>query len=225
MSTRTRLLWGALLAALTLSAALSTAQARRIETSEQHFLAIWEEAEKLTFEAIANIECKVTLEGSFHSRTISKVCGQLIGYVTNAQVARPCVGGNGWALNGVERLKNGMTTSQTLPWHIRYASFRGTLPRISGIRTQLVGAQFLIEGAGLGECLATTTAAKPAFGIIEVNETTGAVEGLRADESVTIPSITLAGLCPEGRFIRRARVFIQEPTGLNSVRITVRLVQ
>src|SRR5580765_3632601 len=108
MRTRSKLLLAALATTAFMSIAVSSANARRFEISNQRFRAVW------TFlEFTANghvILCPVTLEGSFHSRTLSKVSGQLIGYVTNAFVpATECVtGGRARAL------------TETLPWHMQY---------------------------------------------------------------------------------------------------------
>jgi hypothetical protein len=226
MQHRTKLLMSALIAALALSAAVSTAHARRFQLSNQRFLAIWEEAQKLTFEAagIFNVACKVTIEGSFHSVTLSKVSGQLVGYITSAATTRPCNGGEAWVQNGTEEIP-GQGRVSSLPWHIRYDSFRGTLPRINGIRLQLIGAGFLISVPGVGSCLALTSATKPAMGIVEVNETTGVVESLRPEESTFIPTTRLSGLCAEGAFVGRGRVFLQGEPGLETTKIIVRLVQ
>jgi len=223
MRNRSKILLSALAAALVLAAAIGTAQARRIELSNTNIRAVWTAAEPLVFEtSLANISCSVTLEGSFHSRTLSKVSGQLVGLITRAAVARPCNVGEAWVLNGVERLSNGTTTMNSLPWHVRYDSFTGTLPRIEKIRLQLIGASFLIAFAGQG-CLVRTEAAHPAFGFVEV-EVLGGVTGLRADETVSIPpNVKLEGLlnCPNGRFVGRAAVTLLG----NTTRITVRLVQ
>jgi hypothetical protein len=229
MRSRTKLLLSAFVVALALSAAVSTAQARRFQLSNQHFLAIWEVNEKLTFSAAGffNIACKVTIEGSFHSATLSKVCGQLVGYVTEAEAERPCVGGEAWVLNGIERLSNGTTTTNTLPWHIRYNSFTGTLPNITGIRLQLIGASFLIRAPVNNGCLIKTTEARPAFGIVE-REAGGNVTGLRAEEVPTIPTlVVLEGICAAGSFAGKARVFLQSESApiLEQTKIVVRLVQ
>ena len=92
-----------------------------------------------------NTMCPLTLEGSFHSRTISKVCGQLVGYITTANFAM-CSGA-----------AQARTLTETLPWHVRYESFEGTLPSITGITFQIIGLS--IQSA---VCLYKSTAAAPA---------------------------------------------------------------
>jgi hypothetical protein len=213
-----KILLTALTAALVLGAAVSTASARRIEVSNQSFRAVWTSLEftgREPFGGTLIVRCPVTLEGSLHSRTLSKVSGQLIGYVTNAQVRGeepPCEGGTATIL------------SETLPWHIRYDSFRGTLPTITGVRVQLINASFLININPGIPCLFSSTTARPAFGIIEI--TGGVATKLRADETSQIPRFNAplnSGFCPaEGSFKGTAELFLQ---GSTTTRINVRLVQ
>jgi hypothetical protein len=208
MRTRSKLLLGGLTAALILAAAVSTASARRIEISNQRFLALFPE---LTFaaEGFNPVICPVTLEGSFHSRTISKVSGQLIGYVTSAFVRESaCAGGQARVL------------AERLPFHLRYDSFSATegLPRIRLLITQLVGGAFRIANEIAG-CLYTTTAARPARGNLERDVTTGIVRTLTALPESTIPGTFP---CPTGHFEGTAEVFLQ---GSLTTRITATLVQ
>ena len=223
MRNHSKLVLTALTAALVLAAAVSTASARRLQLSSQNITAKWT---ALTFSSEGGGEgieaiCPVTLEGSFHSRTISKVSGQLVGYITRANLTSASCTFRGGAthvqiLNGTE----GTTTS--LPWHIQYNSFTGVLPRITGVRLALIGAAFLIRAILGVSCLYKSTQREPAFGTVEVNETTGAVTGLRADETRTIP-LGVGGFgCPgSGFFLGRAAVTQTE----NAATITIRLVQ
>ncbi len=222
MRKSTRLLLGALSATVILAVAVGAASARRIELSEQHFLAAW--TELIFEEGGARVNCEVTLEGSFHSRTLSKVCGQLIGYITEAIVHHPCKTPEGWALNGTEVI-GGVTVRQTLPWHILFISFSGTLPRITSIRVSLRNASFLVENFGVS-CLYRTSETEPAFGNIGV-EAGGAVTGLESDETARIRKTSGGLLCPgTGRLIGRARVGRQPEIREGEWRpIIVRLVQ
>jgi hypothetical protein len=114
----------ALMAALLLSAALSTASARNLEVSSQRFRVIWRTLEFQT--SRGTIRCQVTLEGSFHSSTIPKVERLLIGTITRVDVKREsCEGGELLIINS------------TLPWHVTYESFTGTLPTITAVRLLL----------------------------------------------------------------------------------------
>jgi hypothetical protein len=189
MSKRIRIIIGGLITALALSAAVGTATARRLATSEQSFLSHFRE---LTFEAGGqNVVCHVSIEGSFHSRTISKVARALIGYISEVRVQRPCnanSAGEAWALTAQE----GRTES--LPWHILYERFIGALPTITGIEVTLDNAAFLVNVAGLN-CLYQATTASPMRGII-AREGGGKATGLRAEESSLIPKHEGSFLCP-----------------------------
>jgi hypothetical protein len=140
MRTQAKLGLAALTAAVLLAAAVGSASARSFEVNNQNIRITWASLEFNGSEFAEPVRCRVTLEGSFHTRTIAKVREALIGAITRATVAHPCItGGEGFALNGVERTPN------TLPWHVQYDSFEGTLPRISAITVILSRSSFLIN--------------------------------------------------------------------------------
>jgi hypothetical protein len=125
-----RALVAATVAALTLGLAAGGASARSLSTSSQQFRGTWRSLE-LGSETL--IRCPVTMEGSFLNRTIAKVARSLIGAITRVSVKQEsCTGGTVAAFNGVESY-NGGTTSNTLPWHVSYESFEGTLPNITAV--------------------------------------------------------------------------------------------
>jgi hypothetical protein len=134
------------------------------------------------------VRCNVTMEGSFHARTIPKVSRSLIGYVTRGTVAHPCTGGEAWAWNGTE---GALTGASTLPWHLSYEGFIGTLPNITGIRILLRNFKFTMSTfACLGTYAPTNT-----NGTINV----------AADRTMTLTPGTeshsiIEGSCPAGRF-------------------------
>jgi hypothetical protein len=203
MGTRSKLLLTALTAALIMAATVGTASARNIELAEaedQRSTATWTPLEFTALGGLIRVRCNITLRGSFHYRTFAKT-RSLVGYVTSAAVTRPCTGGEVFVLNGTERLPTGTTPATSLPWHILYDSFRGTLPRIEGLRLAVVGLAFLLIAGG-NQCLYASTSASPGFGIININTTTGASLSLSGDGNSEIPrSATLAGTCPaSGRF-------------------------
>jgi hypothetical protein len=103
--------------------------------------------------------CPVTLAGAFHSSTLVKSAGTLFGYITLARIEDPrCVGGGATFLTA------------TLPWHVRYASFTGTLPRITAITLAFIGVSLRFAVARIEPiCLVGTTAAEPARNIISLN--------------------------------------------------------
>ncbi len=136
----------AVAAMLVLSVAVSTAEAGRFSVSNQRFRTVWS---ALAIEQGSPVRCAVTLEGSFHSATLRKTAGALLGYVSRAAALNACTGGN-------------VTVGQEmLPWHIGYRTFRGVLPVISGIEVDVVGLGLRISAGGI-ECRLATTAANPA---------------------------------------------------------------
>jgi hypothetical protein len=198
MRSRSKLLLTALTAALVMAATVGTASARNLELAEvqdQRSTATWTPLEATGLGGLIRMRCNVTLRGSFHYRTIAKT-RSLIGYITSAALTRTCTGGEAFILNGTERLPNGTTTTNTLPWHITYDSFTGTLPRITGLRLAAIGASYLLIALG-NECLYRSTSTEPAFGIINVTTATSVASSLSADGNSSIPlSATLSGSCP-----------------------------
>jgi hypothetical protein len=146
----------ALLTAAALASVLTTASARNLSFTTQNFRIVWA---PLTFTegGIFNVRCNVTLEGSFHYRTIIKAPRSLIGFITRAIVNRPtCVTNAGFEAqaatwNGTELIL-GAATANTLPWHVTYEGFNGTLPNITGVRVSLRSIRLTLEVPSIG-CL------------------------------------------------------------------------
>jgi hypothetical protein len=157
MRTYVRLPLAALAAALMLTAGAVNASAHRLALSNQLFRIVWPSgAEALRIETPAaelSARCPVTIEGSFHSRTISKVSGQLIGYVTRAALSVP-----GCEFTGGAEAMTILTSS--LPEHIHYDTFTGTLPSIREIGVEVAGFSVLIRAFGVS-CLYVSTQEEP----------------------------------------------------------------
>jgi hypothetical protein len=135
-------------ATVLLGAFVSSASATRLSSSTQTISANWA---RMNFSAtFGTVECAVTLSGSLHSRTITKTRGSLIGLITDARVGA-CARGEAQVLTA------------TLPWHVQYESFAGTLPTITSITTRVIGSSFRAGFFGIG-CLSRTEAANPATG-------------------------------------------------------------
>ena len=93
--------------------------------------------------------CILTLEGSLHSRTITKTAGLLMGYITRA-ILGTCTAGSATILR------------ESLPWHIQYGSFSGTLPNnIMTLVTNVVGFNYRVRESGGVTCLFRSTVAEP----------------------------------------------------------------
>ena len=136
MHTRSKLLLAALTSALLLAALVSSASANRLSQSEASF--------RVTYSPLSfvpsfgsSMRCPVTLEGTYHSRTIAKTAGALIGYVNRVVI--------GTCESGVMR-----ANTETLPWHVQYSSFTGTLPTITSISQTLIRPSFEMEGRIFG---------------------------------------------------------------------------
>jgi hypothetical protein len=134
-------------AALMLALAVGTTSARELAVSEQSIRTSWASLEFGS--SLATVRCRVTFEGSFHSRTLQKVVSRLIGAVTAAIVAHPCTNGEAWADNGREAEPLG-TAPQKLPFHLTYQSFTGTLPNISSISIGLSRVSFVVQATSFG---------------------------------------------------------------------------
>ncbi len=169
-----RTLLTTLTATAILATAITTAHANRLSVSNQQFRFVWANLEFFNALIEGTMRCPLTLEGSFHSRTVPKQRGLLVGYVTRAAVSNPvCTGGHTTLLQ------------ELLPWHLTYNSFTGTLPAITGVTLNLIRFGFIINFGG-NNCRGLTTTASP-FRFIAGLTAGGAVTGLRADETSLIP--------------------------------------
>jgi hypothetical protein len=122
MRTSAKLGLTTLIAALLLASAVSAASASNLSIEPQNIRTTWSSLEFVS--PIVTVRCPVTLEGSFHSRTMPKVMRLLIGAVTRVTIKR-------------DSCREGEASITGLPWHITYEGFAGTLPRITAIRLLL----------------------------------------------------------------------------------------
>lgn len=200
MHARWRLL--ALLAATgALAAVTSAASANRLSVSARTLRAAWFEFE---IKGSLTVRCRATLEGTFHASTFSKVVGSLIGYFTRASLARPCIGGTAWFYNGseVNEVLGLSTLSNSLPWHIRYDRFGGTLPIPWSVSVLVEGIRLLVRATFFGIpilCVYSAPGIAPIRMTLENNE--GRVVWLRPEpgsflskEREVCPSATLEGV-------------------------------
>jgi len=130
-----------LVAITALAALVGTSTATRLSSSSQTFRAGF--ARWNYTGPFGTTECALTLEGSLHSRTIAKTIGSLIGLITRS-IFGACVRGSATILTA------------TLPWHVRYQAFTGTLPNITSLLTDIAGMSFQIREPFFGiTCLAS----------------------------------------------------------------------
>lgn len=185
-----------LAAALLMALAVGTASANSLSVSSQLFRIVWT---RLTFSESGGgfpITCPVTLEGSFHSRTITKAAGTLVAHITSAVVNDPgCTAGHATILD------------ETLPWRVAFQAFSGRLPNIILVRHTLIGAGFQLEPGLEVICLAQTTAETPAAGNAN-REAGGNITTLETDSELAIPA-TGSPVCPlAGIFSGTGEVYV-----------------
>ncbi len=144
---RTRCALVALLACGSMAAIAGSAHANRLEFSSLPFRMTWTRTFRLR-DTEGPVECSVTLEGTFHSRTFMKVRSVLIGFITRAAISE-CVRGSAGFL------------AETLPWHVQYEGFTGTLPTIEQLRVQITEAGISLRTGNIATCLARSSALNP----------------------------------------------------------------
>jgi len=186
MRVHTRLILAASAAVVMLCAVAGGASAGKFSLSHQSFRITWTELEFIALPA--TIRCPITLEGTFHARTFVKVTNSLIGHVTSAAINEAaCAEGRARILPA------------SLPWHVRYEGFTGTLPLIQRININIVGATFLIEGRDpFGQqagCLYTSRTERP-LRLALTREAGGGLTVARPNEAEPLQaSANLFGTC------------------------------
>jgi len=137
--------------AIVLAATTGIASSRTLSSNSQTFRATFAVLEFFG-EGIGFIDCPTTLEGSFHSRTITKTARMLIGAITEARIKQnSCTNGTVSTFDGAESY-NGTTPPNTLPWHVTYESFTGSLPSIEAVN-MLVSRFRLGISTSAGVCI------------------------------------------------------------------------
>jgi hypothetical protein len=191
MSAHSRCALAALSAAILLGLAVSAASAGNYEilNGERGYRIAWRSLEFANNAGLEKIRCPVTIEGSFHSRTVAKVEKALIGHVTRAKVkVESCTGGR-------VRLYG-----ESLPWQLQYGAFEGTLPNIIAIYTRTVGERFSIEPRHEIPitCIGTTSNARPALTSLALGrEAGGLLQIIAAVANGSISMLEGPGICPE----------------------------
>ncbi len=184
MHNRIMLTLAGIAAILAMALSINTASANRLSLSHLTTRAIFNPIEFRG--GVGAWSCRLTLEQSFHSATITKTVGALLGYVTGATIQRPCSAGEITIL------------SETLPWHLQYGGFTGTLPQFRGLILNMLGLAFRVNESVFGiSCLARSTQERPFVSIAEGIEWerhgNGIIRTLVADQSKEIPCGSFAG--------------------------------
>ena len=166
-------------ASMLLAALVGVASAARLSSSALGINASWT---RLNFRGgLGTVECEVIVNGSFHERTIAKTAGTLAGFITAANVSRCARGGS-------------TVLRETLPWHVQYDSFIGTLPSIGAIRARVIGTSFRVSEPTFGViCLIRTTTEEPMFFTFNRDTATGAVRSASASGSTRCRENSIVG--------------------------------
>jgi hypothetical protein len=184
--------------ALVLAVAVAGASAGTLRLSNNAIRIAWRE---LTVRSLTEVRCEATMNGSFHERNVSKVEGELIGYITVAGANPRCWRGTLLFL------------TERLPWHIEYEAFTGMLPNIGQMLMRIIGVEIrTIEEIFFLSCLYRSTLASPlAVGFIrEANNT---ITGLTINEAAKIPKAGGNSSCPQGaEVLTVGRVTVLEST-------------
>lgn len=140
------------------------------------------------------IVCEVVRRISLH-RSVTKTAGNLLGFVTEA-TARNCRG-------GLVRM-----LSETLPWHIVYLSFSGTLPNATRAQVMIREIAWLEEyNSGLSRCL--WVGEVPG----EANITTRRIRTFSYGGVARLRGTTLSVLpCPETSHLSGTLTMLPEPS-------------
>lgn len=179
-----------LLAAVTMVVLASAidANAGRLSVTSQSFRITWL---SISFRSAFGTEtCPLTLEGSFHARTLPKTTNALLGYITRAALP------SGQCSVGAATL-----LQETLPWHMRYSTFTGTLPDIESISVKLVGMGIRVSEIFFS-CLTTTEGTNPLI-LQMTREAGGTMTGVRVSAVSSIPGCSggLAAESPASGFL------------------------
>ncbi len=182
-------------AATAVVAGSASATQLRVSPAERGFRLTWSDFRVThTFNGTQYaVRCPVTFEGSFHN-PIAKTAGGLIGLVTRASIAEAeCTGIIGIDDDDIYPL-NLRFLAETLPWHLQFSSFTGTLPAIGQLWVALAGVALETEGFVFELiCLYQSTTREPSRFILE-RESRGTWVNGRLDSSVAIPRTGAANL-------------------------------
>jgi hypothetical protein len=162
-------------ATLVMAGIVTTSAAETLDISEESFIDKWSSLVFTT--GSSRVICPVTLEGTYAAASFPSVSGTRIGFVRRATIGT-CAGGSARAL------------TETLPWTVSYSSFGGTLPNITSLTLDVIGARFRISENIA--CEARTTEREP-LRIIATRESNTVLTGIRADESVSY--VLTGGFC------------------------------
>ncbi|HMJ02233.1 MAG TPA: hypothetical protein VK506_04785 [Conexibacter sp.] len=179
----------AFVAALMLVSA--SASATRLSLDDQDFAVQWDPFITYFNDEVFGLACSASAAGRFHEAVLQKVAQGLVGSITEAA----------GSIGGCRTLLS--VLAESLPWHMTYESFTGTLPAIGSVAFLLIGASFVTGTGGGFTCLARSTSTEP-IRLIATIGAGGVITELRLDETRTIDPIDLpgSGACDVYNYVR-----------------------
>jgi hypothetical protein len=201
MRTRSKRILAALTASLLMGLVVHSASAGRLSLSDARFRVSWNRLvisdQEFGGEFGIRQTCRVTLEGSFHSATIRKVPGALIGVISRGII-------DSTNCRGTDEPQRATILRETLPWHLTYESFGGILPNISKVSLLLRRYAFQVSAVFSGipiQCLYSDgglpeenqvlrLVRQPAGEVFELNIVTGRRASLFRGSMFTCPSFS-----------------------------------
>lgn len=172
MRTRSRLPVALMATAVLMVVAVGAASANTLSLSNARDTASWT-AFEVTAGTLGAAKCEVIPIITFHHGTFTKTAGTLIGVVEAVRIKNCTIG-------------QIADIAATLPWHVRYSGFTGTLPNMTTVNVLIVGMGLEITTSGGARCRTTTTAETPARAILN-REGRGVITSIRLDETAGIP--------------------------------------
>jgi hypothetical protein len=216
MRTPTKTLFATLAAGLALALAVNYASARNFGLSFELFRMVWSEPNgtpmiiQLGTEAASpKVSCPVTLEGSFHRSTIAKTLNLLVGYITRGLIgeALTCRGGTA------------TIATETLPWHVQYMTFEGTLPMITRVYVLVIGLEMSAQVTGSSPCTVISETNTPArLGLFR--GTGGVIEPAAWNTTIRMGNFCLFGFAASPNGLATVRQL-----GSTTTKITLTLLQ
>jgi hypothetical protein len=191
-----------------ISVIAAQASARRLELSNQTFRIVWT---SVTIRAaLQTVVCPLTVEGSFHSRTLAKVAESLVGYITRAITRRESCTGTTEFNIGTEKL----------PWHIDYAAFAGTLPNITSVTADIIEWHWWYRGPMNEFCFFWYRVVRPIRAFLQ-RTAEGVMRTARFDETRLSPAPEGTCILEETTVSGTGEVFV---LGSTTSRVSMRLV-
>lgn len=199
MKRHVQLALAGLAATLLLGLAANPTYAGRLSLTARTFKIAWPRLELTDETSTARAICPVTLQGSFHSTTLRKTVGAVLGYATRHETGRCSV--------GEAELERGISGV----WSIQYVGFTGTLPRISGFTVKIVEVHYSFRAFNNEVCGYFEIGAEQPKGTFQI-EASARITGFVLDTTVFLPRTGLNFFCPQ-RSAQRGTATVTTVTG------------